>query len=232
MTGQMFAMLLACFSYIADMTKSREKQRTFGITMMELAIGIAGTIFSFVGGFFIKAVGFLYPMLFSGVLICAAAITAYFIPESFVKSKKSRESSIFETFTAAVKLFVGPLNRGYRWILNTLLLVFTLTIISFIGRFSIDSVYQLGPPFCWSPEKLGYYGALRGSLQQAVGIGLLKLLQRLISDETIAMVGCVSSSAGLVLQGLANSDAALYIGEIIVYTKSYIYFCFYHYHIC
>lgn len=215
MTGTMFTMLLVCFTYVADISPEKGKRRSFFITMIELAIGMAVSIFSFATGYFIENTGFFYPMLFAGIAICAAFVTAILIPETFPPEKRdTSDSSVWGKLKTAFELFFGTTNRGRRWMYNVLLLAFAASMFSVFGRSSVEQLYQLDEPFCWSSEKIGYFGALRGVVQQAVAMGLVKVLQVAMSDVSIAILGCASFILGNVVEGLARSDAMLFTGNL------------------
>lgn len=215
LTGQMFTMLLVCFTYVADITSADGKSRSFGITMIELSIGLAVALFSFSTGFFIQAYGFFYPILSAGIMVGVSVVLVFFIPETFPKEKRKSNESTFAKLKTAYDLFFGTFNRGRRWMYNTLMFVFAVTMFTVFGRSSVEPLYQLNAPFCWSPEKLGYYGALRSALQQMFGMGMIKVLQFFISDEAVALLGCVSFAAAYTLEGLAKTDTVMYIVPVV-----------------
>ncbi|XP_060575998.1 lysosomal proton-coupled steroid conjugate and bile acid symporter SLC46A3-like [Ruditapes philippinarum] len=215
LTGQMFTMLLVSFTYVADITATNGKNRSFGITLIELSLGIAVALFSFTTGYFIQAYGFFYPMLSSGVMTTGSLITVIFIPETFPKEKRNPNESILIKLKTAYDLFFGSFNRGRRWMYNILMVTFTLTMFTVFGRSSVEPLYQLGTPFCWSPEKLGYYGGLKSLLQQMIGMGMVKLMQWIMSDEAIAMFGCLSFSAAYVMEGFARTDIIMYLVPVV-----------------
>lgn len=211
LTGFMATMLLVTFAYVADITPPKGKQRSFGIAMIELINGTAMTIVSFATGYFIEDTGYFYPMLTSGVMLALNIVIIIFIPESFPEDKRELRESTFDKIKAIFNLFFGENNKGRRWMYNTLMLVFLLTVFSSFGRQSVEPLYLLDAPFCWSSEKLGNFSSLKNLLQQIFGMGVIKLLQKAMSDEAIAMLGCVSFGASLVLEGLAQSDILMYI---------------------
>lgn len=213
LTGYIATMLLVSFTYVADITPPKGKLRSFGITMIELVNGIAATIFSFATGYFIQNKGYFYPMLTSGVLVAITMFIVIFIVESYPKDKRNMTETMFDKLKTIYDLFIGASNKGRRWMYNSLMLVFLLTMFTSFGRQSVEPLYQLDTPFCWSPEKLGYFGSLKSLLQQIFGMGLIKLLQQGMSDESMAMLGCVSFGASFVLEGLAQTDTVMYIGK-------------------
>lgn len=214
LTGQLATMLLVCFTYVADITAYNGKQRSFGITMIELSIGIGLAIFSFTTGYFIQHFGFFYPMMSAGLMVSASAVIVLFIPESFPKEKRNPHESITAKMKTVYDLFWGSFNRGRRWMYNTLMVIFMLTMFTVFGRSNVEPLYQLDAPFCWSPEKLGYFGALKSLVQQIFGMGMIKVLQMVMSDEAIAMLGCASLAMSFTLEGFAKTDVIMYIGKL------------------
>ncbi|XP_045187997.2 solute carrier family 46 member 3-like [Mercenaria mercenaria] len=215
LTGQMFTMLLVSFTYVADITSASGKNRSLGITLIELSIGMAMAIFSFTTGYFIQAYGFFYPMMSAGVMAAASVIIVLVIPESFPKEKRNSNESIFLKLKTAYDLFFGSFNKGRRWMYNTLILTFALALFTVFGRGSVEPLYQLDAPFCWTSVKLGFFGALRNFMQSIVGMGMVKAMQMVMSDEAIAMIGCLSFSAAYILEGFAKNDILMYLVPVV-----------------
>ena len=217
LTGQMFTMLIVCFTYVADITPAGGKMRSFGITMIELSIGIAITILSFTTGYFIQDYGFFYPMLSAGIMMAASFVAAFFIPETFPPAKRDHSKpKITEKLSTAFGLFFGAANTGYRWMYNVIVIAFTMTMLGVFGRSSVLPLYLLDEPFCWTSEKIGYFASFRSIVQQFIGIGMVKGLQSVLPDVSIALIGCVSFFGGNVVEGLASTDVMLYIGEYML----------------
>ena len=212
LSGYMFGLLLVSFSYIADITPPG-KLRSFGIVIVELAIGMGMAGFSFGAGYFIQASGFLWPMFSSAVFTAVSIVFVILLPETYTKDKRKQASSAWENLHNAYKLFFGKSNAGKRWMLNILMLAFLFTMFTILGRSNVDTLYQLNNPFCWDPEHVSWFVALRSGSQQVVGMGLVKPFQFLFSDEVIALFGCVSFMAGFVLEGLAKSNVMIYLGK-------------------
>ncbi|WAR20342.1 S46A3-like protein [Mya arenaria] len=115
-----------------------------------------------------------------------------FIPESFTSDKRDTDESVCEKLAKSFRLFFGTSNTGRRWLYNVLMVIFLLSLFSMFGRSSVEPLYQLDDPFCWTPEKLGYYSSAKNLLQNACGMGLIKVMQMAMSDEAIAMMACVT----------------------------------------
>lgn len=214
LTGYVATILLLSFSYIADITPPYGRQRSLAITLLELVNGIGVTLGNFGTGYFIEATQYFYPTLTCGVLIFVAIIFAVFLPESFPKEERNLEESLCDKIKTVVGLFFGSANAGRRWMYYFLIVIFALTVFTSFSCSSVETFYLLDEPFCWTSVKLGYYMSAKSLLQYLIGIGLIKLLQKVMSDESIAMFGCVTYAANYVIEGLANNDAMMYIGEL------------------
>lgn len=81
-----------------------------------------------------------------------------------------------------------------------------------LGVVAFEIYYLLGSPYCFSPEKISVFETVRDVLSEIVILIGIKLMQRCLMDEIIALVGSISSVALLVLYGIAPTDIYLYIG--------------------
>ena len=211
-SGYVTTMLLISFTYVADITPPRGRQRTLGITLVELSNGIGITLGNFSMGYFIQDIGFFYPMVTCGVAILLAIAILIFLPESFPPDKRNPIDSVCDKVKTVFEMLFGATNKGRRWMYFILLFIFNLTAFATFVRTSVETLYLLDSPFCWTPEKLGYYSSAKSLLQNIIGMGLLKLMQTKMSDESIAMLGCVSFAGNFVIEGIAQNDLFMYIG--------------------
>ena len=146
----------------------------------------------------------------AAVLIALAILLVVLLPESFPKEKRTSSSTTpcSNVFTA-FKFFFGRSNAGKRWMYNLLILA---VLFSRLQSNSVETLYQLNNPFCWDPEQISWYMAGSSALL-LVGVIVVKPLQRVFSDESIAVLGCVSAIASYTIEGLAQNSAMLYIGK-------------------
>ena len=216
LTGSTYALLLASFTYIADITKA-DQQRSMSIVVILLAFGFAMTAFSVSTGFFIQNLGFFWPILLAVGLYAATVVLIILLPETYPKEKRVRTGSATETLYSSFKLYCGKESYGFRWMLNILLATFALSIFTALGRTQVEPLYQLNDPFCWDPKHLSYFAAVSSGAQGILGMGVVKPLQIIFSDESIAMIGIISLIAGTVLEGLAWNDGVLYACKRYIY---------------
>lgn len=209
LTGQLYALLLVAFSYTADITRPG-KERSFGIVLIELAIGVGIAGFSFASGFFIQNTGFFWPMLSAGIYVALTLVLVILLPETYPKEKRTKMSSPWEFLNNSFSLFFGKQNYGKRWMYNILMLIFIFSMFPVFGRSNVETLYQLNNPFCWDPKHVSWFVALRSAASQIVGMGLVKPLQYVLSDEAIAILGSLSFMAGFTTEGLAQSEDLIY----------------------
>lgn len=111
-------------------------------------------------------------------------------------------------------LFDGPLRR--RAEMTLLLLVFMLLVANEINLGVIDSLYQLHRPFCWGPEQIGRYNAIRAAGSNIIGGLWLAGVQKCLSYEVIAMTGAVFQGAALVYEAFIAFSWQFYIIPILL----------------
>ena len=209
LTGTAYALLTATFGYTADLTDANQ-DRSMGIVLVNLMYGLSITIFSISQGFFVQGVGFFWPMVSAVGAMFVVLICIALLPETRPKQKNVKSVTVGKTLYSSVELFCGKENYGYRWMYNLLLLAFTVGIFTAIGRTQVEALYQMNDPFCWDPQHLSWFAALSTGAQGVLGMSVVKPLQKLFTDESIALIGIVSLIAGTVLEGMAWNDFALY----------------------
>ena len=209
LTGSGYVIILVSFSYIADITQAGPN-RTFRITIIEFSVGLGSAGFSVLAGYLVQNMSFFLSMVIAAVLIALTILLVVLLPESFPEEKRTSSSTTpcSNVFTA-FKFFFGRSNAGKRWMYNLLILAF---LFSRLQSNSVETLYQLNNPFCWDPEQISWYMAVSSALL-LVGVIVVKPLQRVFSDEGIAVLGCVSAIASYTIEGLAQNSAMLYIGK-------------------
>ncbi|WAR18385.1 PCFT-like protein [Mya arenaria] len=214
LSGSVFCYLLASYAYVADITTA--KNRAFGIVANEVAIGLGHTLSVVAAGFVIQAIGFNQPFIVALVCIAVAiTICVVLLPESYPKEMRAKPSQTCVTLKHAVGFYYASWNYGFRWRYIVAIVVFYFTMFDVLGRNSVETLYQMNAPFCWSPTKLGLFGAVRSLLQQIFGMFVIAILKRLsMEDDTIAIVGCVSYGISFVIEGFAKTDVMLYVGSL------------------
>ncbi|XP_048258931.1 solute carrier family 46 member 3-like isoform X2 [Haliotis rufescens] len=208
-TGGFTAFLLAVFSYTADVT-TPGKKRTVMIALMEGILAVAGAVGQVAVGFIIEDVNYLYAaIMIAAIFGLALIVIITLLPETMTNKMEKRWSPL----PHIKKVFGFFFTRGsgkQRAMYILAMLIFYFGVIVNLGRTSVETLYQLDKPFCWSPLKIGFYGAIRLSFTVACSVVGLKLLQPCFRDMTIALIGLAFGAASFVMEGLAVNDWMLY----------------------
>ena len=219
-TGQFSTVLQTCLAYMADITKPGE-QRVYGIIYIEFFLGFSLTSASFVTGILIRNFGYFVPVsVAAGLLLLSLLIVLILLPESFPASRRHRDKSLCTIIQNSFSFFVHNDSQNNRWKYQIIAVGHFLTGISFLGRISTETLYQLSSPFCWTADRVGYYGAIRTGIQVTLGLGSIKMFRMCgLSDPLIAMVGVLSYGANFAIEALSTSNVMLYIGQFFSKAK-------------
>lgn len=203
----------ASYAFVADVTLPG-KERTFSIFLLDTSLPIAGVLGSFVSGYFIETCGFIYPTFTStGIALIGACIAVFWIQESLNKEDRIRNPNLFESFVRPFSFYFSKRFKGVRMLYVMLLFAYVFADMAVVHRKTMEALYQLGMPFCWSPVKIGVFATLLGLSSNGFGTVFLKIFQRRISDITIALISMVATASSFVLEALASTDFMLYMGK-------------------
>ena len=213
-TGQFATVLQASLAYAADITKPGE-QRVYGIIYIEIMLGASLTSASLVAGLLIHHFGYFVPVsVAAGLLIFSFILLLLLLPESFPVERRHKDKSAWTVMKNSVSFFIYNDAQNNRWKFQVLALGHFLCGISFLGRISTETLYQLSSPFCWTPDTVGYYGAIRTGIQVTIGLGSIKLFKLCeITDPMIAFIGTLSYAVNFAIEAFANNNLLLYIGQ-------------------
>ena len=212
-TGTWVATLCMSFCFIADTTKPG-KRRSIVIAVVEGGIGFGSLIAQFISGYTITGTnGFFYPQIIAAALaLIPLVIVLLFIEETLPESKKRTHVSIIQNMKRVLECYKPNFSQyGKRWMFVVLLLMFIMSVSANLSRGNVEYLYQIASPFCWDSVTIGVYGAIRTSFWNIGSILMIAVFQLFTSDAVIALLGCVTTIANLIVEGLAQTDTMLYI---------------------
>ena len=222
MTGSFYALFSAAFSFVADVVKD-SKSRVLAVIAVEFVSMLAVTVSGTLSGILVENLGFMYPtMIVVGTLVIATIIALTALPETLAKENRTNPKSILDILKRPFEFYTSSSFKGKRLRYILFLLAFGVTEVVSLNRTSMETLYLLGAPFCWSPRKIGYFSSARHFGQGVVGLGSVKLMQRFMSNEVIAILSTVSNAASYIIEGLASTELMIYIGKFTCFF-SYIY---------
>ena len=100
-----------------------------------------------------------------------------------------------------------------RWMFIILIFMFIMSAFANLSRMQVETLFQLGYPFCWDSVQIGWYGTLRIGMLSIGGMVMIKVFHCCTTDEYIALAGFVTTIASSVITGLATVDSMFYVGK-------------------
>lgn len=216
LAGSHYVFHFALCAMLADCT-TPDKHRSFALTVYDTMLGIGVCCSQVATGYLIKDTNFTYPFLISTVLtMCVLILFLFAITEGnrFSKNENSTASSSKYKLICALWTNTNSLVRSRRKSLFIYFLTFGLHHFPLTANNTIRTLYTLGWPFCWSSIQIGWYGAGSHFVEYVFGILILKYSLLCMRDETITILGFVSTIACFVLFGLSTNDLMIYTGKI------------------
>ena len=215
MSGGSFSFLSVSFSYVADTFKD-SKKRVYAVVISEAMIMFPVMISGLVSGLFVDNLGYSVPSLVcTGMSLSSVTFAILLLPETLKPELKRRPISIIEALKRPFEFYTSPSFRGKRVQYALMLMAFGFAITSTFNRSSIETLYLLGMPFCWTPTLIGYFSLARNAGQLVIGLGSVKLLQIFLSNEAIGIISSMSCIASLILEALARSELLMYMGRFL-----------------
>ena len=218
--GSCFAFITASFLYVADIFPDK-KTRVLAVTFVEAILLFTVMISGLVCGLLVDNLGFLIPALICLGMATASLVSAIFlIPETLALEHRSSPPSLIAALKRPFEFYASSAFSGRRLEYILLISAFAFGQIGMATRSSMETVYLLWMPFCWSPTRIGYYELARFGGQIFIGLGSVKLLQICLSNEIIAIVSTVFCFASYVVEGLASSEIVIYMGKYMCFPLS------------
>ncbi|KAK6181344.1 hypothetical protein SNE40_009217 [Patella caerulea] len=214
LSGKNFVMLVATFAYSVDVAKPG-KSRTIALTIMEGCMALAAGLGQLGAGYLIRSTGFFYTLvMFDIISALEIAVVFFFLPET-VTNKQWRNSSLLGSIKKVFGFYFtdGTLHDRLCYVIA--LGTFFFGVVTTLGRTTLETIYQLGEPFCWNSVQIGYYGAFRLTALVLFSTAAVKILQPYFQDETIAIISTISAIAGLIFEGVINTSWLMYLVPVL-----------------
>ncbi|XP_076096165.1 lysosomal proton-coupled steroid conjugate and bile acid symporter SLC46A3-like [Mytilus galloprovincialis] len=215
-TGSWVASLSMSFCFVAD-TTTPGKGRSLIISLLDGGVGLGAIGASFLSGYLITWTnGYHYPQFMAVIIaiipfLCVLTMVQETLPISRRRSNVSILQNIQRVFDCYRSNF-SPF--GKRWVFVVLIITFAMSALTVLSRTSVDSLYFVSAPFCWSSITIGLYTGIRIVLWNIGGVILIIILQICTTDEVISLVGCITTTAALIIQGLAKTNFMMYIAAL------------------
>eukprot|EP00794_Sanderia_malayensis_P012162 gene12162-13417_t len=213
--GFFTTMILAVFSYMADVTE--ESKRALRLGVIEAIAFISGMISHLTSGWWIKHFGFKSPYwLILTLHILNLMYVTFILPETINNPERKTARDLFNKahFHRIAKVFTeATVDR--KWQLVGLLIASAFMMISSIGFGCVIVLYALDAPFCCSPIMIGYFLA-DSMFVQAIGAMLgFCVLRKCISEIALTQMGFCSIIASLILMALSKTRWMMFIVPLV-----------------
>ena len=217
LTGGFLAILMASFSYFADITENN-KERSTAIAFLEIAVGVGVVVGRFSTGYIINVTDYVWPQVTAcSIYTAITVIILFLLPETRAPSKTLEPLTRLSCLHYVKTIFSFYVSKTTdRWKYNVCVLIFFTTGVTTVGKSGVDLLYQISQPFCWDSVKVGWYGALAGLFQNVICMGMIKVLHLCFNDEGVSILGSISGIAGFILTAFATTDVMLYIGKYTI----------------
>ena len=168
-SGQYATCIIVSLAYSADITSPGDARMT-GMILVEFVIGISLTIGSFCSGYMVDALGYDTSIFINaGFIALAILITVTILPETLRPELRQKDKSMINTLKTVFRFFVEKDGTNNRWKYQIVSVCLFLTNVSFLGRGSVETLYMLAEPFCWSPTRVGVYASIRALCTMFIG---------------------------------------------------------------
>ncbi|XP_013392586.1 solute carrier family 46 member 3-like [Lingula anatina] len=213
--GQYATALMGCFTYISDITTTKNRAFRIAITDLLLLFSIEASQISM--GYLIKlSPNFLIPnIIVTGSLCLALLYVVFCLPELIQKDPNAKLLDLKHVLRMAQLYFHKPGENlpGRVWKLRLLLLVLFLSAMSMVSSSAVDMLYLLNSPFCWTSTQIGWFNAINALIIQAgsfVGLLIMRKLLK-IKEAYIAQMAMVLVFANKILVAFAQYEYMMYI---------------------
>jgi MFS family permease len=215
--GGWVVQLAIASSAISDCT-SAGKMRSFLIAVYTFVLAVGFSLGTFVSGFIVVRFGYDYSMATACGMAIVGFIITCFIPETLSESeRKQHDFSCIGNIKDILKFYTeenpDPQQGSARWKYITAAFSFFFVMMSGLGVSSIETFYLLDSPFCFNPEMISIFETVKVCVSEAAVLTGIKVMQRCITDETIAFLVTISGVTRYVFFGIASSSTYLYVGQ-------------------
>lgn len=215
--GSYYLSILVNFAYTSDITPKTHK-RAFSLVLVQNLYHIIWGMAYMGSGYFIEKLGFFWPLIFAiSVNILAIILFIIIVPETIERGKLSELSprkSLERVTSFYTKKKQGDnRNRLQFWLC---LLAFAALSQGVLGEFSLDTLFVLNSPFCWTPIKLGNYGAVMAFVNPFLSLLVLRLMQYFFNEELIASFSLGFFIARSFIKAFAKNDWMIYLCKFYI----------------
>nr|XP_061801222.1 lysosomal proton-coupled steroid conjugate and bile acid symporter SLC46A3 [Nerophis lumbriciformis] len=215
--GGLGTFLGGCFAYVADLSGGSGRKMTLRIAGLDMMIGLLSGVAALSTGYFLRATGFNGPFLTSAacqVLVLLYAI--FFLEETVTRpadAEPDRCLAVRKMFSAIYGMFAHA-GAERRMLLALLLLIFTSLSFTYVGSFSLLTLYELNEPLCWTEILIGYGAALSSSIFLFSFLGVAALTYCGAPQLLTVLVGILSLATGMIIVAFSKTTLMMFLARV------------------
>ncbi|KAH9510036.1 hypothetical protein Btru_043334 [Bulinus truncatus] len=206
--GGLAGSILGIFLYLTDIT-SRGEQRTVFMSFLEGLKGVVSGILFYVTGKMIESTGFLVPVLIAAVCMVLSSVIVLLLPE-----RKSQCASKDWSAAACYKRLALPFGKSQHPLVRKMVILSLVSLLVIIcaalGVSKVRNLYLMNVPFCWDAVTIGWFLSAQDIAYNFVTMVCVPLFYRCLPGMWLAILGTVSTMAGMAMYALANSSLEIY----------------------
>ncbi len=203
----------ACYAYIADVAPPDKRSQRIVVMTVSFSMGISITQLYL--GYFIKAAGFMYPMILCmGINLLNLLYTITILRDSRKRKKDKKLLSLIYTYKALKVLFRPTIKRN-RWKLHIATISFVLYVTMQQSRRGLTNLFLMNSPLCWDSVMLGNYNSAIGLFSDACDIVMTFLVVHQLGEERMTIVASISNAASMVMLSISTRNWMVYLGNIL-----------------
>ncbi|CAL1546875.1 unnamed protein product [Lymnaea stagnalis] len=215
LSGSMPALFMAIYVYTADNT-GHNKSRSFGMVVAQATMNIFYALTHLVVGYFIKGEGYIWPMFTATLVLCLSLLVCVcFLRETLDTSNLGKRASLIQGVKSVFGFYLVKTDNPRYKRKDFLMLGFVFFMYSTCLGVSIQSLYLMNEPLCWSSVKMGNVITFQGLLSSFASLFLMRLIQKIFSDETISIVSLISAGASRFVLAFAVNETMIFVAYTI-----------------
>ncbi|XP_067889642.1 lysosomal proton-coupled steroid conjugate and bile acid symporter SLC46A3-like [Heterodontus francisci] len=205
------------FAYVADVSSS--KQKNMRMALLDMIVGIMGGIGALSSGYFLRAVGFNWPILTISLINFANVVyIIFFLEESVQRSRNEQDQESgcdkFREILSGILTLYTNSNFRKRVHLSMLLLAFSIFGLVNFGAAGLFTLYELNTPLCWNEILIGY-GSAAGLVTFLTSFLGVTLFSHYLQDPFIVLIGILSFVGGMIMAVFANTTLLMFLVRLV-----------------
>lgn len=221
LAGSFYTYQITNFAILADVTEEG-KDRSFLMSAFDALSAVGSVSFQIGTGYLVQYLGFTDPYIIAAGMFLAITI---FVQVSLTDTwKPPKTKTKVKYLKIPIELFsfclekenMNPNSRNRHFVMY--MVAYCLFYFPFCTATGIRTLLQLGPPFCWTAEYIGWYGAASDFIMFVGGTLILKIIHTCcvnIKDSTISFLGNVSCLSTYLMYGFSTNKWILFGGRLL-----------------